>query len=294
MNLLLISNPTAGSDGGGMRLRRLKATLNGMGAHITHMPTQEAGHAERIAYEHDLSLFDRILIAGGDGTLNEVVNGLARRPDDHFNLPLVFAPFGTANVLAHELALDRSIDGMARRAVHGTPLSVTPGISNGRRFLLMVSAGLDSVAVAGIDPGIKQATGPLAYIWSGLKALGRFGQMKVTVSVDGAPAIDGVTVIITRGHKYGGPFITVPSARLEDDALHAVVFKRAGLPSLLGYAWGMSLGRLEHHPDIAILSGRTVRVETPADALPVQADGDITTATPLDVSLDSRPIRLVR
>lgn len=294
MNLLLINNPTAGSEGA-MRLRRLLAILSGMGAHVTRIATEDAGHAERIAYEYDFSNTDRIVIAGGDGTLNEVVNGLQRREDGITPPPIAFAPFGTANVLAHELALDRSVEGIARRVMEGTPFAVTPGISNGRRFVLMVSAGIDSIAVDGVDPKIKAQTGPLAYVWSGLKALGQFSKLQVRVTVDGGEPVDGVTTVVTRGHKYGGFFVTAPDARLEDEALHAVIFRSGSFPSLLGYAWGMTTARLDRHPDITVLKGSEVLIETPdGKPMPVQADGDITTTTPVSLTLDSKPIRLIK
>ncbi|MGB0920191.1 MAG: diacylglycerol/lipid kinase family protein [Alphaproteobacteria bacterium] len=294
MNLLLINNPTAGGEGA-MRLRRLLAILSGMGAHVTRIATQEAGHAERIGFEHDFTGIDRIVVAGGDGTLNEVVNGLQRRTDGIIPPPIAFAPFGTANVLAHELALDRSVEGIARKVMQGEPFEVTPGISNGRRFVLMVSAGIDSIAVDGVDPAIKARTGPLAYVWSGLQALGQFKNLHLRITVDNHDPVDGATVIVTRGHKYGGFFVTAPDARLEDEALHAVIFKNGSLAAVFGYAWGLTTARLQNHPDITIISGKQVRVEAPTGKpIPVQADGDITTATPLDLSLDSRPIRLVR
>lgn len=294
MNLLLINNPTAGGEGA-MRLRRLLAILSGMGAHVTRIATEEAGHAERIGFEHDFKGIDRIVVAGGDGTLNEVVNGLQRRTDGITPPPIAFAPFGTANVLAHELALDRSVEGIARRVMQGTPFEVTPGICNGRRFVLMVSAGIDSIAVDGVDPKIKAQTGPLAYVWSGLKALGQFNKLQVRVTVDGGEPVDGVTAVVTRGHKYGGFFVTAPDARLEDDALHAVIFRSGSFPALLGYAWGMTTARLDRHPDITVLTGREVLVETPdGKPMPVQSDGDITTTTPISLTLDDRPIRLLK
>src|SRR5262245_19164386 len=122
--MLLILNPTAGRRRRGLAdavVRRLRAE----GWTIDTVETAAPGDARRLAQSCDAARYAVIAVAGGDGTINEVINALAERGDDGPALGIV--PLGTANVLAHELGLGFSATAIARTMAAGQPLQVRPG-----------------------------------------------------------------------------------------------------------------------------------------------------------------------
>src|SRR5215471_9846969 len=139
--LLVIFNPTAGRRKR-RRLRRWLTALAALGAPVTLSETDRPQHAEALARAADPALFDAVAVAGGDGTINEAVNGLALSP-----LPLAIFPLGTANVLAAEIGLPSGITPLARLAAFAPASPVWPGeavaeaASAGRRFLVMAGVG---------------------------------------------------------------------------------------------------------------------------------------------------------
>ena len=130
-NALVIFNPTAGGRRRA-RLDRVLAHMRALGAVVTLHETTARGDAERTAREAPADVHDVIVAAGGDGTINEVINGLAGR-----RMPLGIIPLGTANVLAAELDLPQDIDGLARTIALGRTSPVNLGEVNGRRFVMM-------------------------------------------------------------------------------------------------------------------------------------------------------------
>jgi len=287
-SLFLIFNPTAG----GKRRDKL-AQLIGLaqldGDTVELGETKHAGHATQLAGTQAAQSSDVILVAGGDGTVNEVINGL---PAD--SKPIGFAPFGTANVLAYELDYPGNFKRRMLSLLDGSPRPVQLAQANGQKIMLMASVGLDSLAVAGVDHNLKNRIGPFAYIWSGLKATREFlsGRLNYTVRIDNGPTTEAVTVIITRARKYGGPFVIAPDAGLDQDLLHVVLFRATGLRPLLSYAWGILTGRLHRQHHVDIRTARKVEVTGPR-ADPVQLDGDDAATLPLTVEMIDQKIDLI-
>ena len=153
--LLVIRNPAAGSRGG-----RFAATLDrltGLGCRIEVRETGARGDAERFAQEPGDR--DLVVAAGGDGTINEVANGLVAGAS---GLPLAILPLGTANVLAGEIGLGLDPGAVARTIARGAPRRISLGRVTGaqaggggaaRLFFQMAGVGFDAHAVAGVNPG---------------------------------------------------------------------------------------------------------------------------------------------
>ena len=151
--LLIIFNPAAGWR----RRQRLAPVLTRLREHgcaLVVRETQGPGDAERFAAEVDPDAFDIVVAAGGDGTVNETINGLARS-----GLPLGLIPLGTANVLAAEIGLRTDPASLARCLVFGEPRPIALGAANGRRFILMAGAGFDAQVVAGVSVPMKRWLG---------------------------------------------------------------------------------------------------------------------------------------
>ncbi|HKW53111.1 MAG TPA: diacylglycerol kinase family protein, partial [Stellaceae bacterium] len=225
--LLVIFNPTAGNRAQ-RRLAVWLGCLEQLGAAVSLCETNAPRHAEALARDADPALVDAVVAAGGDGTINEVVNGLAGSP-----LPLGILPLGTANVLAGEIGLPSRAMDVARVLAFAPARPVWPGeawaagAAAGRRFLIMAGIGFDADVVESLDLPLKRRLGKLAYIASILGRLRDYRRCTYRAELDGV-AVEGASLIAAKAHFYGGRFVLASAARLDDPAFQVVLFGRGG------------------------------------------------------------------
>ncbi len=284
--LLVIYNPVAGRRSV-RRLHRILAHCRRLGAVVVLRETTARGDAETFAREACEGAFDAVVAAGGDGTINEVVNGLGDA-----DLPLAILPLGTGNVLANEIGLPRNAARLAALAALGEARPVWTAAVGARRFLMMAGIGFDAAVVAGIDEGLKRRIGKLAFVKEILAQLWQHRDGDYRVRCDGIdyrPA----SAVIAKGRFYAGRFVLAPAARLDDPALHLVLFMRSGRVAVLRYLIAMLLGRVHRLPDVRILRTSDLSLSGPAGAL-VEADGDIVATLPAKIALADRPLRLIQ
>ena len=287
--LVVIFNPVAGRRRPGF-LEAVVAAAQTGGAGIEIWETAAAGDAERMAMECACAgRADVVVAAGGDGTINEVVNGLAAAGLQGAHLcPLGIIPLGTANVLAHELGLPFRAGALGQLLATGRPVPVRAGQANGRLFTMMAGVGMDARVVAGIDPAVKRRLGKGAYALGSLREIMQgpgLDYRVVVTSPDGTVSHhQAASCIICNGHYYGGTFVLAPQARLTDAGFQVVLFQQPGRMAGLSYAAAMVLGTIPRRRDVTILPALTISVEGPA-AEPVQGDGDIIAHLPLTVAL---------
>jgi YegS/Rv2252/BmrU family lipid kinase len=276
---LIILNPAAGWR----RRQRLVPVLTRLreyGCAVDLRETQAHGDAERFAAEADPTAFDVVVAAGGDGTVNETINGLARS-----RLPLGLIPLGTANVLATEIGLRTDPASLARCVALGRPRPVTLGVANGRRFILMAGAGFDAHVVAGVSVPMKRRLGKGAYILSTLRQLLVFTFPSYEVLIDNT-AQHAASVIVANGRYYGGRFVCAPDASLESATLRVCLFERSGRRATIGYALAMFTGRLPKLSSFRVIEARRIEIRgRPGE--PLQGDGDI--IGELDVAIEVLP-----
>ncbi len=283
--VLVIHNPTAGWRRR-RRFARIVDALMREGVDVHVKPTTKRGDAEDFARAASADDFDVVAVAGGDGTVNEVVNGLADP-----NLALAIIPLGTANVLAHEIGLGGSPREIAATIAHGRPRDISVGVVNGRRFVMMAGFGFDAHVVNQVQPGIKRLLGKAAYVLSTVQALFSFRFPKYRVTVDGE-TLDVASAVIANGHYYGGKFVCARDARLEDPNLYAVLFMKPGALRAIRYAIWLALNRLDKLPDVRIVPATDIVVER-VDNDPVQGDGDILAHLPARITLAPAALALL-
>ncbi len=291
----IIFNPVAGRRRPGL-VEQVMAAVTEAGAAVSLHTTDAAGHATAMARDLARSeVADVIVAAGGDGTINEVVNGMAAAglPDLP---PLGVVPLGTANVLAHELGLTGSAARIGERLALGPARPVHAGMANGRLFTMMAGVGMDARVVAGIDPGLKRQIGKGAYALGGLREImtGPTLDYEVTLTAPdgGISRHRAVSCILCKGHFYAGTFVLAPDVRLEQPVLHAVLFTRPGRLAALTYATAMTLGLLRGRSDVLVMPAVAARIEGPV-AEPVQGDGDTIARLPVDISIWGGRLRVV-
>ena len=285
---LVIHNPAAGRR----RKKRLASVierLRALGCTVTALQTTRRGDAEDFARVASAADNDVIVAAGGDGTVNEVVNGMVAGPD---GLALAVIPLGTANVLALEIGLDpKNTDQIARAIAFGPVRHVHLGIANGRHFVLMAGAGLDAHVVEGVNIALKRATGKLAYVVESVKQAFGYDFPEITVRANGE-TYEGRMAVACKGRYYGGPFIAAPDARLETPKLEVCILPKSGVAGVMRYGLALPMNRLSDLPEVMVVSADSMVILGPRGA-PLQGDGDIVARLPAEISIAPETVRLI-
>ena len=289
--IVLIANPAAKRSSPG-KIKRAVELLRSAGREVEVHLTEKRGDAEDFARGASGRGASLLIAAGGDGTFNEVINGIAGTVT-----PMAILPLGTSNVLAKELGVPEEIAGAVKVALSGKvhlvslgSIALTSGQSTRTRyFCLMAGIGFDGETVYSVSLSLKKYSGKGAYILSGLKTLMRYSPEKMTFTVDGK-TFTGYSAIIGKASKYGGNFMITPDARLSRPELYAFIMhgkRRADLPR---YAFGIVAGRHLGFKDVTYLRADAVRVEGNAR---VQIDGDYIGTAPVDIAVAPDALQLI-
>ncbi len=281
-SLLVVYNPIAGWRRPGL-LEQVVAALESMGARVVIRRTSTRGDAERLARAARDEGYDRLLVAGGDGTINEAVNALAGSA-----LPLAIVPMGTANVLATEIGLEAEARAIAETALDGPVARIALGQVQGRDapprlFTLMAGVGFDAEVVRSVDPRVKQRLGKFAYVLATLKLLLRYRTPRYVVHANGRQFAVG-SVVLANGRHYGGAFVCAPEARLDRSSLELCLMQARGRRAIVRYALALALGRLHRQPDVEIIATREATIEG-REGDPIQGDGDILGVLPARIAI---------
>ena len=241
---------------------------------------QMAGELARRAIE---SGCDLILAAGGDGTINEVVNGVVGS-----NVPLGILPAGTANVLANEIGVANRPDHAVKQLLDTTPVRIALGALDRpdqarRYFILMAGVGLDARIVYELDLDLKGKLGKLAYWHGGFRQFGR-PVPRFHLSVNGSQYCASFA-LITRVRNYGGDFEIARRIRLTDNDFEIVVFQNHQWRDYLRFFGAVMTNRLHSTSGVSITRATRVEVNVPEDQrIYVQTDGEAVGVLPATIS----------
>jgi len=284
-DLLIIRNPAAGQRRAGLYARTL-AALEGRGCRVTVRDTTGPGAAEALAREAAQGGFDAVVVAGGDGTIGEAVNGLAGAA-----MPLGLIPLGTANVLATEIGWPVAADAIAAALVAGPVRAVRFGRANGRAFTMMTEVGFNAHVVRNVDPGLKRIVGKAAYGWSAIRRFVAQRPVLYDVEADGQH-YRAAAVVVAKGHYYGGRFVFAPDARIDAPSFELCLAECPGRWNTLRYGAGLLFGFLPRMSGYRIETVSRAVIAGPAGE-PVQCDGDDATQLPVTIELDPASLNLI-
>src|SRR5580700_8761788 len=228
---LLIYNPTSGTR----RHRRFAEIeqavriLKDHGIAVELAATTAGGSATGIARQAVNQRRGMVIACGGDGTVNEIINGLARS-----QVPMALLPAGTANILAKELGIPWDIPHAARLIAGGTIRRIAIGVAlpangnhsaslpnEGRYFLSVGGAGPDGAIVHGVDEGLKKRAGVVAYWVEGFRQLVSYGFPEMNIHCEGRTRRASI-IVVGRTVNYGGPFKITTGASLFEDSFEMV------------------------------------------------------------------------
>jgi diacylglycerol kinase (ATP) len=288
--IAIVFNPTARGDKAISFLRE----LNGFGRSARLLPTRHAGDASDLARQAVREGATTVVAAGGDGTVNEVLNGLARAPGGLVQARLGVLPLGTVNVFAKELGLPGRLDaawrvasGESERRIDLPCASWPDGRT--RWFVQMAGAGLDSLSISRVSWRLKKAGGPLAYVWACVRTMSQ-PRPRVVAEV-GTERLHGPLICLGNGRFLGGRYPVFARAELDDGLLDLVVFPKVTwitvarvFPRLLNGTFGRSTAA--HHRQVTSLT------VTGDAGLPFQVEGDNVGPLPVTIRIAAGALRV--
>jgi diacylglycerol kinase (ATP) len=290
MRILLLENPRSGAARRRKHAKKLESRLRAEGARITvEAPASAEAMRERASRTH-LGECDVLLVAGGDGTLNAVVNGLVRVPRES-RPPLALLPFGRGNDFAFEVGIRGEEDTLAALA-SGSRRVVDLGRTKAGVFLGIAGTGFDAKA-ARRARDTPLLSGSLLYSYAVVRTVLDFRPLIARVRYEGG-SFEGALTFAAAGNtsRYGGGMRIAPAASLDDGLLDLCLVRAISRGTLLRMFPTVFSGRHLSHPSVAYLRTPFVEIETEEPA-EVFADGEFLERTPVRIEVLPRELEIV-
>src|SRR6476660_8365894 len=283
-DIVIILNPTAGNP---ETLRawqeRVESITRGCPIRVTSHP----GEAEALAQHAVRDGLARSVAAGGDGTVNQVANGIAGS-----NAALGLLPFGTVNVFAMELGLPLYNLKLCWDIINGENVRLIDLPSaNGKYFVQLGGVGLDAQVVKETSLALKRSFGPLSYLISAAQIAAR-QPPKLFIESENSSVREGSFVLIGNGRLYGGPFPFFKRAIIDDGLFDVVVFKRLGYLEIIKYLQDVIFSSEIRAPEIEYFQTRRLRITSEQD-VPLELDGELAGSCPVEFQIQKKALRVL-
>jgi YegS/Rv2252/BmrU family lipid kinase len=282
--ICIILNPAAKGERARHLIERLRKLLPKAKIESTRF-SGEAQLLTRIAVQDG---FEKIVAAGGDGTLNDVVNGI---PMDS-SVKLGFIPLGTMNVFAHEMGIPFQLDRAVKVVAGNKTKWIDTAFVNEKRFVQLAGVGLDALIVEKTDFNSKKLLGPLSYLITMAELIGQPApKLKIRA---GRKKWEGSFVLIGNGRFYGGPFQLFPKGKINDGALDVCVFKKMSPLDILRYMEGILTGSHTHFSDVEYFQAKSLDISAvnPSN-IPIEVDGEYCGTLPAHFSIQEKALQVL-
>ncbi len=283
--LRVIYNPVAGPKVVS-KIDRIRVVLTRRGVPHEIVKTVRAGHATRLAQEAVLDKATAVIAVGGDGTVNEVANGLAGS-----ETRLCVVPHGTGNVFAAEAGLPPTAEACVELLFNGKTADIRLARAGNRYFVLLASAGFDAEVVERMGHRGKNVLGIGAYVVAGLRHLMR-SQPTLWMEFPGKERIEAQAVLVCRGKRYGGNVSMVRDGSLAGDSLRVVALLSKGRGAIVRFALAALRGKAAESPGVLVRATPSVlvRCSIPSAA---QVDGDYLGPLPVRFEMTETVLHIV-
>ena len=278
---MIIANPSSGKEEAKKHIDQIKAQLERSGYETETRLTEGEGDARRFAEEACERKLDAIIAMGGDGTMNEIVNGLAGWP----HRPVMgVIPLGTVNDFARALNIPlEPEEAIASLAQNTRPADI--GKINDRYFLNILAIGGIAEATGEVTSKQKTTLGALAYLVEGLKTLKEKTPFSLTVEADDRIYEEEALLFLAAlTNSVGGFEKLAPNAEAADGFLHCFIVKNVGLPKLLRIGANLLKGDFQEDPDVLYFRTKKANVRS-AMELTANVDGDLGDPVPFDLEV---------
>ena len=275
----VVLSPTASRSAPHKLSRALRYLVErGWQTHVVE--TRAPGHATDLAREAVHRGHDLVVAAGGDGTINEVIQALA-----HTDVALGVLPLGLENIWAKEIGVGHSLQAAAEALVDRQRRRVDLGRAGDRYFLLMASVGIDSLIAQKVTLRAKRRLGALSYLLAGLRVLPSFKGVDVVVSAGMRELRRRVLLAVVGNTRlYAGHVHITTNALIDDGLLDVCLFEWRGVLSPLRYSLGVIAGRHRHMAGVECFRASELTIDA-RPQWPIQADGDIVGSTPMALAV---------
>ncbi len=287
MRILLIGNPVSGRGKTPQTVRKFVEVSKARGHEVVVEFTTSIGSAESIASSIAPG-FDCLVVSGGDGTINEVIN--SAKPSAL--PPILVLATGTANILARELSLPKTVPELVQVMERGKSMKIDMGVVNNRKFLMLVSSGFDALVTRNIALNRPTRLGFRGYVGPIIKSFSLYRPNDIHVTADGNRKVVGKLVIVQKIRKYGGIFEFSNEASLTSGVFEVCVFSKGSLGNLVKYGLAGVFRVSRCVGGIQRFSARNIRIEA-SPPNPVEVDGDYFGETPVDISLSEEKISVL-
>jgi YegS/Rv2252/BmrU family lipid kinase len=276
----LILNPSSGRERGPEHLESLKAALHGRFDEVTTTVTSGDGDAERAAAAAAADGCDALFVAGGDGTVNEAMNGLSEaRALEAVAVGII--PFGTGNDFAAALGIPTETDAALSVLLAGREVRVDLGRMNGRVFVNTSGGGFIGEVSATVTPQLKTIAGRLAYLIGGAQVLLEFDPVAATITTH--PGEVRVTqelyaFAVCNSRFIGGGRLIAPEAVIDDGLLDVCLIESMSTLEFVALARKVGEGQHVNDPRVSYFQASAVDIDL-AREINVNTDGEVFSVT---------------
>lgn len=284
-NIAIIYNPNAGQNRKEF-LDKVLSLLEDNNINVTLFATEKPNHAIKLSKTLKDDDYTMIVAAGGDGTINEVINGIFGS-----NKPLGIIPLGTVSVLAREIGLKITPKDVVSALIKRKTINIYPAKINERYFSLMASIGVDAMSVKNVNLKLKKIISKAAYVFSFMSEVLKSKNNFHTIKIKDVHH-KSYCSILAKGRFYAGEYICAPDASLEDKSLHVVMLKKNGKIELVKFFWAILRNDVLSFKHIELLKTNSLKVFSEHKE-GVQIDGDYYGQLPVTINVAEEAITLI-
>jgi|TARA_Y100000034_G_scaffold129862_1_gene187124 diacylglycerol kinase (ATP) len=283
MKALIIQNPKSGRssefDESVLDIFK-KAKIN-----IDIKKTKAVGDGITLA-KNAIGKYEIVIAAGGDGTVNEVINGIAEK-----KVKLGILPLGTENSISKELGIPQNLKKAAEIIINNKSIKFDLGSANGRYFALVAGVGFDAAVAADVNPHLKKLLHGGEYFLAAFEEIFKYEKHKMIVKIDDKEELEGYFAIVGNVKYYGMGLQMTPEADPTSGKLDLVLFKKENMFELLKSGIRALLHNIDKSKDVEYRKFEKVVIDSEGDLL-VHADCELAGKTPVTFKVHKNAIEV--
>lgn len=269
MSILFIVNPTAGKGKAKALVPLIERECREKKIDYEIKYTSAPGDGTSIGAWGAKKGFERIIAVGGDGTVNEVLNGIVGT-----NSTLGVIPGGSGNDFIRSINKHKEMEEIIYDNIYGNIAKCDIGLCNGKYFINVASSGFDAQVVIETINAKKIFSGSLAYIAALIKTIFMYRGSRISVKIDEAEFDENTLLVaVANGRYYGGGMLPAPEAKIDDGYFHICHIKQPGKIKMLALFPKFIKGKHESIKEVSMFKGKNIKIESKGE-LPVNVDGE--------------------
>lgn len=288
MGILFIVNPTAGKGKAKELVPFIESECSESQIEYVIKYTSTPTDGTSIAAWGAEKGFERIVAVGGDGTVNDVLNGIAGT-----NAALGVIPGGSGNDFIRSINSHKEIKKIVKDNIYGKIVKSDLGICNGKYFINVASSGFDAQVVMETQNAKKILSGSLAYIAAVIKTIFIYKGKKINIKIDDYTFEENTLLVaVANGKYYGGGMLPAPEAEIDDGYFDICHIKQVGKAKMLVLFPKFMKGKHGNIKEVSMLKGSKVSIEANED-LPVNLDGETFYSRQIDFEIVPKGINII-